>query len=177
MGSPKALLQYHGECFLDRLTGLFAAVCHPVIVVLGHESETIRTGVRHPERAHFVENPDYRLGQLTSMQRGLQEVPLSAEGVLFTLVDHPSVSPETLHLLAAEPDAVIAIPRHRGRRGHPMYFHRSLIQEFLDLPANSQAREVVHRHTAAIRYLDVDDPGILADIDDPAAYQRLIGVS
>lgn len=176
MGSPKALLQYQGESFLDRLTRLFAATCDPVIVVLGHDPDTIRAGVRHPERAHFVENPDYRLGQLTSMQRGLREVPPTADGVLFTLVDHPTVSPETLQLLTSEPDAILAIPRHQGRRGHPMYFHRSLIQEFLAISPDSQARDVVHRHAAAIRYLDVDDPGILSDIDDQAAYQRLIGV-
>ena len=35
MGSPKALLEYRGETFLDRLTRIFAAHCDPVIVVLG----------------------------------------------------------------------------------------------------------------------------------------------
>ena len=31
MGSPKALLQFQGETFLDRLIGLFSRRCSPVI--------------------------------------------------------------------------------------------------------------------------------------------------
>src|SRR5262249_58550954 len=72
MGSPKALLPYRGESFLDTLTGLFRAFCDPVIVVLGAGAEDIRAAVHRP--ATFVVNPQFRLGMTTSMQRGLEAV-------------------------------------------------------------------------------------------------------
>ena len=49
--------------------------------------------------------------------------------------------------------------------------------EFLALPSGASAREVVTRHASEIAYIDVDDPGILADVDDPAAYARLLAGS
>jgi CTP:molybdopterin cytidylyltransferase MocA len=45
MGSPKALLRYRGQTFLDTLISLFAARCSPVIVVLGADADRIRRGL------------------------------------------------------------------------------------------------------------------------------------
>jgi molybdenum cofactor cytidylyltransferase len=173
MGSPKALLEFRGETFIDRLIRCFSAHCSPVIVVLGHKPEVIRAGVRSPLQAVFVVNTDYQCGQFSSMQCGLRAVPADADGVVFTPVDHPNVESETVAKLI-ESRAPIAIPQYLGRHGHPVLFSRSLIPEFLALPPDSQARAVTHRHASEIRYIDVADAGILDDIDDPEAYNRLL---
>jgi hypothetical protein len=52
--------------------------------------------------------------------------------------------------------------------------HAALRDEFLALPATSQAREVILAHKDEILYVDVEDRGILQDVDDGAAYQALI---
>lgn len=175
MGSPKALLEFRGETFLDRLIGLFSRHCSPVVAVLGAHGESIRAGLRRAGEALLVENPDFRLGQLSSMQCGLRALPADAGGVLFTPVDHPAVAPATLAtLLGTDTPAPLCIPRHGGQRGHPIWFSQSLIPEFLALPVTSAARDVVALHEREIAYIDVDDPGILADVDDPDAYLRLL---
>jgi CTP:molybdopterin cytidylyltransferase MocA len=173
MGFPKALLRYRDETFLDTLIGHFTLRCDPVIVVLGAHAVRIREGALRP--ATFVINPDYQRGQTTSMQCGLRAVPAGAEGVLFTLVDHPAVSPATFDALLAAPRPMVRVPRFQGRRGHPLWFSRELIAEFLELPENGAARDIVRSHAPQTEFLDVDDAGILADIDDPAAYSRLTG--
>jgi molybdenum cofactor cytidylyltransferase len=172
MGSPKALLQYRGQTFLDTIVSLFAARCSPVIVVLGADADRIRRGIT--SQAIFVINPDYRTGQTSSMQCGLRAVPPDAEGVLFTLADHPAVAASTIDALVAAPCPFLRVPRFEGRRGHPVWFSRALIAEFLAIPADSAARDVVYSHVGETEYLDVNDPGIVADIDDPAAYRTLI---
>ena len=178
MGSPKALLEFQGETFLDRLIGLFTRRCSPVIAVLGARQETVRAGLRRAGEALLVENRNFHLGQLASMQCGLRAVPADAGGVLFTLVDHPAVAPESVAALldsgAQEP---LRIPRWNGRRGHPIWISQSLVPEFLALPAGTSAREVVTRHASEIAYIDVEDPGILTDVDDPAAYATLLAES
>jgi CTP:molybdopterin cytidylyltransferase MocA len=175
MGFPKALLRYDGETFLDRLIGLFAARCEPVIVVLGAQSDRIRERTVRP--ATFAINADYQRGQTSSMQCGLRAVPAEAEGVLFTLVDHPAVAPATLDALLLGPGPLVRVPRYQGRRGHPIWFARELVAEFLGLPDSGAAREIVRGHCAQTEFVDVDDPGILADIDDAAAYGRLTGAA
>ena len=72
---------------------------------------------------------------------------------------------------------LLRVPRHQSRRGHPIWFSRDLIAEFLGLPENGAARDIVRAHAAQTEFLDVDDPGILADIDDAAAYGRLTGAA
>jgi len=173
MGSPKALLEFRGDTFLDRLIGCFEEHCSSVIVVLGHEPEVIRAGVRSPGGAKFVLNAQHHLGQFSSLQCGISAVTSDAEGVIFTPVDHPNIQSATVSQLIAS-RAVIAIPQYLGKHGHPVLFSRALLQEFLALAPDDQARTVLHRHPGEIQYIDVPDAGILDDIDDPDAYHRLL---
>ena len=172
MGRPKALLEYRGATFLETLIALFAPRCSPVIVALGAAADEIRA--RTSSEATFVVNPDYARGQTSSLQCGLRAAPPEAEGVLLTLVDHPAVLSATVDALL-HGGGPLHVPRYHGRRGHPIFFSKSLIPEFLALPPDAPARDVVRRHAAETSFLDLDDPGILADIDDPEGYRALVG--
>jgi molybdenum cofactor cytidylyltransferase len=175
MGSPKALLPFHGQTFLDRLIDLFAPHCQPIVAVLGAEAERIRAGLSRAGQVQFAVNPEYARGQISSMQCGLRALPPGIDAVLFTLVDHPAVDASTIAALAAGAAPLLRVPTHEGRRGHPIVIGRPLIDELLALPAGMTARDVVHRHLDAAETIEVPDPGILADIDDPAAYRALVG--
>ncbi len=173
MGTPKPLLDYRGETFLDRLTGLFAPRCSPVIVVLGASAARVRAGL--VRASTFVVNEDYALGQTSSMQCGLRAVPAACPAVLFTLADHPAVTAATVDAVLAVCGAPLCVPRYRGKRGHPILFSRTLIDEFLALPPDGAARDVVRAHAGETVFLDLDDPGIVTDVDDPDAYRALVG--
>ena len=172
MGRPKALLPFRGETFLDHLIALFSGFCDPVIVVLGHNYDEIRGAIRSAPRSNprVVNNPDYPLGQLSSMQCGLRAVPAESEAVLFTLVDHPDPSPTTIRALLDSP-ALISVPAFGGRKGHPVLFRRELIPEFLALRPELSAKDVFRRYALETSLVEVDDPGILDDIDDPEAWR------
>jgi CTP:molybdopterin cytidylyltransferase MocA len=172
MGTPKALLVYRGETFLDRLIGLLAANCQEVAVVLGYQAAEIRSGIRRGAEARFLENPDPGRGQLTTLQTGLAGI--EADAVVFTPLDYPGVTADTVSRIVAalRAGAALVVPEFEGRHGHPVGVSRLLAAEILALPENSQAREVIHRHQAT--YLRVADAGILMDVDDPAAYGRLV---
>jgi molybdenum cofactor cytidylyltransferase len=173
MGSPKALLHIDGETFADRLIGVFDPVCSQVVVVLGHHAEQIRKGIKRA--ADFVFNSEHALGQLTSLQCGLRAVREDADAVLFTPVDYPAFRGDTVRLLVSRiGDAPVIVPRFDGRHGHPVLVSRQVAREFLTLAADRTARDVIHRHVGHTLYIDVDDPGILRDVDDPAAYRALL---
>jgi molybdenum cofactor cytidylyltransferase len=177
MGSPKALLDFRGETFLNRLVRVLGKECNPVIAVLGHHQEAIRAQSTGP--VQFVVNPDPERGQLSSLQTGLAAIPQGVEGFLFTPVDSPAVGEYTLRQLVLrfqkkKPQTQFVIPRYEGRRGHPVFAAPSLLAEFLALPLTAQAKDIVHACVPRTEYVDVDDPGILADIDDRAAYRELV---
>ena len=177
MGSPKALLEYQGETFLDRLIRIFNQHCDVVTVVLGHEPTRIQSGLQRGAQAQFVVNQDHALGQLSSLQCGLLAPGSESAGAfMYSPLDYPRIESETLRRLRAmlAPEDSFVIPRFNGERGHPVLFRSEVRSEFLMLPPDGTARDVVHRHVSRTRYVDVDDPGILRDIDDPAAYRELL---
>jgi molybdenum cofactor cytidylyltransferase len=110
---------------------------------------------------------------LTSLQAGLRVVPGESDAVLFTLVDHPAIAPSTVDALLRS-EALIAIPRFEKKRGHPVLIRREIFQEFLEEPPQSKVRDVIDRHAAEIAYIEVGDPGISDDIDDPVLYEKLL---
>lgn len=175
MGTPKALLDYRGETFLNRLIRVLGEACDPVIVALGYHAEEIRASVHG--KARFAVNPDPSRGQLSSLQTALVEVPAGADGFLFLPVDCPAPEAATVReivkALGSSEQPLLVIPRFEGRRGHPVCARRELISDFLAVPADGQAKEVVHRHPDRTLYLDVSDAGVLSDIDNPEAYRML----
>ena len=179
MGSPKALLPYRGSTFLEHLVSLLLGRVEPLLVVLGHEADRIRSVVRAPPQVRVLLNPNYRLGQLSSLQTAIRVLDASAvPGLLVAPVDHPAVEPEVVTALldtfAAEQPGVL-VPTFEGRRGHPVIFSAHLFTELLAASLEEGARAVVRRHAA--RELPAHDAGILANIDDPESYRRLVGGS
>jgi molybdenum cofactor cytidylyltransferase len=169
MGQPKALLNVHGHTFIENLIAILSRFCDPVIVVLGHNPEPIRRAIG--DSAQIVINHNYNLGQFSSMQAGLKALPKNIDGLLFTLVDHPDPKPSTVLSLISQ-ESPISIPVHHGRKGHPVYFRRDVLSEFMGLSPDSQASVVSRRHAMETRLVPVDDPGILDDIDDPEALRQ-----
>jgi molybdenum cofactor cytidylyltransferase len=141
--------------------------CESIVVVTGaHASE-----IQCPAGACAVVNTRWQSGQLSSLQCGLRALPADVEGVLFTLVDHPDPSERTLALLA-QSQALVAVPVHEGRKGHPVWFRAVLIPELLALPADASAKDVFRARAAETEYIAVADPGIADDVDDAAALLR-----
>jgi molybdenum cofactor cytidylyltransferase len=176
MGMPKALLDYRGETFVARLARVLGMQCKPVIAVLGYHVDAIRP--RLGQGVQAVVNPDPSRGQLSSLQTALGALPAEADGFAFIPVDCPAVEADTVEKLAQAflrraSSTLFVIPRKSGRRGHPVFAARSIADELLVLPPTSEAREVVHAHVDRTEYVDVDDSGIFADVDDPEAYRRL----
>jgi molybdenum cofactor cytidylyltransferase len=96
-----------------------------------------------------------------------------AAGWLVALGDMPFISPATIAAVkrALEKGAAIAAPRLRGAdgsRGHPVGFSMAMAAELESLDGDEGARSVIQRHRGRVVLIDVDDAGILSDIDTPS---------
>ena len=89
-----------------------------------------------------------------------------ADAVLIALADMPWIRRETLATLAAALGAgdQIVVPRYQGKRGHPVGFGRSHFAALMRLHDDQGARDVI-AGGGTVRWIDVEDPGILIDID------------
>jgi molybdenum cofactor cytidylyltransferase len=177
MGSPKALLRFQNETFLDRLIRIFSMVCDPIIVVLGLHADPIQSGIARGSDVLFALNPDPERGMLSSLQCGLALVPSAAGAAMFVPVDHPHIEVSTVETLAARfraDRAPVTVPTYAQEHGHPVCIARSIVDELLALPPEAKASDVIHRHVGQTVYVEISDPAIVSDVDDPVAYADLL---
>ena len=177
MGTDKATLTYRDRTFLELAVQTLREIeIERIAVVLGHHAQEIQRHVKI-EAAQVVINPDYTSGQTSSLQVGLRTlIADDLEAVLLCLVDHPAVCAETVRRIVAafrQCGAPVVIPTYQGRRGHPVLIARQVFDELLQLASDAGADSVVRRYRPATQFVEVEDEGVVIDVDDPESYQRL----
>lgn len=179
---PKPLLPWGAATVIETVVGtLLAAGVGDVIVVTGHCGDAVQAALAgYPVRC--VHNPAYANGEmLSSIQAGLAAADPTSPGALLALADQPQMQEgvvrQVLSAFQASGGQALVIPSHALRRGHPIALPRSLWAEVLALPAGATLRNVIQRHAAAIRYVEVDTATVLADLDTPEQYAAERAVS
>lgn len=113
------------------------------------------------------------LGMGHSIAAGVSLHP-DASGWLILPGDMPMVTPATLQAVARALDEhAVVYAQHKGRRGHPVGFAAELYSELVRLQGDEGARRLVARYPA--HGLEVDDPGVLVDVDTEADLAALRG--
>lgn len=94
----------------------------------------------------------------------------AADGWLVALADMPWIAPATIARLAQRvaDGAGIVVPRHAGRRGHPVGFAARHAGALRALGGDEGARRVIAAHADEVVMVDVEDAGVLRDVDTPA---------
>ena len=178
MGTPKALLDYNGKNFLETIcTNMRAAGIYDITVVLGTHAEEIQKN--WPGNCETVLiNPKPADGQISSLKLALQNMPKYAKTAIMALVDQPMV-PDTVYKDLVDawqktPGGII-IPRHNGKRGHPIVLDSAVWPLCFEAPLDKGLHWVTHHEKVTVTDLDVADVTVIQDIDTPKQYELLIG--
>ena len=161
---------------LDDLTVLGTTLRHaiasglPVVVVttaalapVACRSVAARDVVIVPGADDGIGADARRLGMGYSIAAGVS-ARSNAGGWLVLPGDMPLVRPATLRAVAQQLALnPVVYAQYQGRRGHPVAFSAELYSELIALQGDAGARRVVSRYPALA--LDVDDPGVLVDVD------------
>jgi molybdenum cofactor cytidylyltransferase len=177
MGRPKMLLPWGRDTVLGQVIATFqAAGVEDILVVTGGDHEQVTDIARqHGVRSLF--NEQYQSGgMLSSLQCGLRSLSVEAhvQAALIGLGDQPQVQAGCVRQVCEafqQQAARLIVPSFQMRRGHPWLVERSLWSDLLELNATQSPRDFLNRHGDEIRYVQVDTPSILADLDTPQDYQ------
>jgi len=172
MGSCKQLLPLGGRTVIARcLEALVAGGVSEIVVVTDTGKQVAAAVQDYPVR--IVVNPEEEGDMASSVRSGRAVLSTATSGVIVALCDYPLVTAATIGSLltahAESPDCII-IPCHQEERGHPLLFPRAILDELSD---QLILRDLVRRDPARIRYLTVEDPGVLEDMDTPEDYRRI----
>jgi molybdenum cofactor cytidylyltransferase len=179
MGRPKQLLPLGGTTVLAHaIENVRSAGVVEMVLVLGASAEAIRRQLPQSllEGLKVVVNQAYAQGMASSLREGLSALDPQSAAALIILGDQPLVRPQTLREIMAgyhRSGAQIVIPSHQGKRGNPVLLSRSVFPEVMALEGDTGCRAIFSKHLDAISKVEVEDPGILLDIDNQDDYDRL----
>lgn len=169
LGGPKLRMVVEGRSFLAQTVGVLASAgVGPICCVVA--AEDALWARQEVKDAAVCMNPDPARGMLSSVIVGFAYLQGKA-GALIAPVDHPYVRISTIQSLlnafAASPEHIIK-PVYRGRAGHPIILPKTLFHAVLEASGMMTLREVLVRAGVEVRYVDVDDDGVLVNVNTPA---------
>jgi molybdenum cofactor cytidylyltransferase len=167
-GRCKATLRTpDGRTFIDAIARAARdAGCADVVAVVGPPHEVEARAAAEAAGARVVANAAPERGMASSLAVGLAAVG-RADVALLWPVDHACVRSDTVArvLAAARADGIV-VPRFGGRGGHPTAFGAAVWPEIMP-ELSDGARAVVRRDPARVVRVDVDDAGVVRDVDAP----------
>jgi molybdenum cofactor cytidylyltransferase len=147
-----------------------------------YEVWLITSQITHEELEGATENvclnPDAVQGMTTSIKSGVKEASDEADAFMICLGDMPLIQTETYAKLmkafadTEDPDAIIQ-PLFQGRPGQPVIFSRAYRESILSHKEPEGCREIVKGNKSHVIRIEVNDPGVIQDIDDPETYMLL----
>jgi molybdenum cofactor cytidylyltransferase len=183
MGMPKQLLDWYGRPLLAHV--IDKVLLHPfseVIAVIGHEAERIKDLIRiEDNRFRWVINKQYTSGQASSIKEGLRHVRSKHPNVMVFLGDLPFITDKTvrgvfhqgLDLLTNCDETFAIQPVYQNKKGHPVFFGHVDYDLFAVLDGDWGGKILMNK-IAEVKALQVDDPGIVKDLDTMDVYQKAL---
>jgi molybdenum cofactor cytidylyltransferase len=177
LGRPKQNLVFNGQTLLQHaVDSALQSECKPVIVVLGANSENIKSIVE----TITLYNKDWQEGMASSIRTGINEFhkDLSVDKVIIMLCDQPFVNAILINTLIdkqAQTGKPIVACSYGGATGVPVLFDRSLFAELLLLQGHEGAKKILISHVNEIATVSFEQGSV--DIDTPGDYENLIKLS
>ncbi len=168
-GKPKALLRDSAnQTYLSRIavTAREGGAGGVIAVVGPPHGDAVKKAL--PPGVAGALNSRPERGMLSSVQVGLQAVPRGCIAVLVWPVDVPFVKATTVRALINATPGKLVVPQHEGKGGHPLRIPQQLFGAVMALDGDAGLKALLDAHPERVERLEVDDPGIVVDVDTPA---------
>jgi len=179
MGSPKMLLPFGRKTLIEKVVAEVMTFPIDGIVVVTGGRRGVREEVErrlHPYPAKMVFNPDFEQGMLSSVQKGIGDLPKEVRAALIVLGDQPHTPVSVVERMIARYENVgkgIVLPEYKGRRGHPALIDMKYKREIMSLDPAVGLRQLLRRHPDDILAVSVRTPAVLHDLDRPGDFHKL----
>jgi len=147
----------------------------PRVLAVIRPGDTALSRCFQQEGLEVLECPEAERGMGHSLAAGVAALA-DAGAWLVALADMPFIGEPTCRRIvqAIADGAELAVPVYRGRRGHPVGFSAVYRDRLLALDGDRGARDLLAANVDRLRLIEVDDPGILRDVDSPDDLQDAV---
>ena len=168
-GGTKQIAELDGKPLAQHaIEALATAEVGEILVVTGHDADTVERNLILPPSGRFVRNPAYRDGQSTSLAAGLHEIDADSEAAVILMGDQPGITAEHVDsMIAVYRTTRKQIVRLRFSDGPgPSLLSREIYAEAGHLHGDVGARVLIASHPEWLGEVAFDGPAP-HDIDTP----------
>jgi molybdenum cofactor cytidylyltransferase len=174
----KLLLSFGKKTVIETVSqNLIAAGLPEIIVVTGHEADTVKEKLAHLS-VNVIYNAAYEEGMTTSIQAGVSVA--KGDGYMICLSDMPLIKAEEYALIKEAferqntvNERGICIPRFANEKGNPVVFSAYYKQAILDHKDMEGCRQIIQENKENITWVDIGSKSVLKDMDTFVSYQEI----
>jgi len=156
------------------LNNILKSHVNEIIIVLGYQNETIEKLIDKTSRIKFVFNSNFESGMASSIIKGIKKLSKKTDSFFISLGDMPSINYDTYNqLIKCNKNKKAIVPMFKGQQGNPVLFPKSFEEKLLSIQGDSGAKKILEINKKEVLYLEINDPGIIRDLDVPSDFNNL----
>lgn len=173
----KLFLEIKGRPMVDWVIEQVKASTVDDMIVVASERSIDLLSKWKSDRIRVVENQYYKSGMTSSIQAGIMAA--SADGYMVCLGDQPKIKTSTYNQIVAGfrltypgNSKAIAVPFYGEKKGNPAVFSSMYRESILNHQEPEGCKRIISDNREAVLPIQIDDGGILTDIDTPDDYSK-----
>ena len=145
---------------------ILASSIDELIIVLGHQKETIEKLIDNNEKIKFVFNKDFESGMASSIKAGLNHLSKNTEAFFICLGDMPMVNSDIYNqLIQSKNNKEIIVPTYKGQQGNPILFSKSIKEKIMAIQGDVGAKKILELNKNKILNVEVNSKSIGKDFN------------
>ena len=166
-GENKLTKEIQGAPLIKHsVKSILASSIDELIVVLGHQKETIEKLIDKDEKIKFVFNKDFESGIASSIKTGLNNLSEKTEAFFICLGDMPMVNLNIYNqLIKSINKKEIIVPTHKGQQGNPVLFAKSMKEKIINISGDVGAKKILELNKSKILNVKITNQSIRKDFN------------
>ena len=177
MGTQKLLLPFGQSTVISHIVKqLLNSKVTKTYVVVGHKGDQVIAELSN-KPITIIHNSEYKSGMLSSVRAGVRDISKEYDAVLIVLGDQPCITTKLIDKMVecfSLTEKKIIVPKHNGKRGHPILFSTIFKNEILTNFDDVGLRGILRAHDSDVYEMNVSDQSVISDMDYPRDYQQEI---
>ena len=147
-----------------------------LVIVVGFESEIIKSIIDKNKKIKFVYNKDFKNGISSSIKKGLEQISNKTKNFFISLGDMPKVNQNIYNKLIKtknkynkklnlENKKEIIIPTYEGKKGNPILFSNFMKKKIINIEGDIGAKKIIELNEKKVLNVPFKSNGVILDFD------------